>query len=309
LDSPARLTVLRDGVPTLLASSLLGAIRHCFRSYLNVEPNSPDEEQLFGTADRRGRIKVVDLRFEGAAEERIAVRLDRFTGTAAQDSLAREVVVPSGAMFVGAVWFDGTATERELTLLRSAIASVELLGIGAGRALGYGLCRLEFLDLKEVGRVFLSYAWEDEEHNEWVLHLADRLTKEGISVIFDRYDLRIGENVHVFMEQALDRAAKVLLVLTPVYKEKATTRTGGVGFEFSMITSELFETLASNKKFIPVLRRGTPGTSIPKVLLPFKYCDMTVDHLFERQFTELYGAIIGRTPLTRPISRFGNSDG
>jgi hypothetical protein len=111
------------------------------------------------------------------------------------------------------------------------------------------------------------------------------------------------------MEQALERAAKVLLILTPAYKEKATARTGGVGFEFSMITSDLFESLAKNKKFIPVLRRGTRGTSIPKVLLPFKYCDMTADHPFERNFTELYGAIIGKAPVQRPRSRFGGSNG
>ena len=62
--------------------------------------------------------------------------------------------------------------------------------------------------------------------------------------------LAFGDNVHLFMEQALDHAAKVLLILSPLYKEKATARTGGVGLEFSMITSELFESLARNKKFI-----------------------------------------------------------
>jgi hypothetical protein len=166
LDSPAKLAGSGEGVPTLIAHSLLGAIRHSFRLYMNVEPGSFDEEQLFGTAERMGRIRVVDMRFEGAPEERIAVRLDPLTGSGMQDSLFREVVVPSGAMLVGAVWVHGTATDRQLTLLRSAIARVELLGIGAHRARGYGLCRVELIDLEEVGRVFVSYAWEDEEHNE-----------------------------------------------------------------------------------------------------------------------------------------------
>ena len=253
-DSPAKVSGSGEGVPTLLASSLLGAIRHCFLSYASSDPDPADKDQLFGTAERRGRIRVVDLRFEGTPGDHVGVGLDRFTGTTTEHALFHEIVVPAGAMLIGAVWADETVTDRQLTLLRAAMTSIELTGLGAGRAGGYGLCRLEFVNLKEVGRVFLSYAWEDEEHNEWVLQLADRLTKEGISVIFDRYDLHLGDNVHLFMEQALDHAAKVLLILSPLYKEKATARTGGVGLEFSMITSELFESLARNKKFIPVVK-------------------------------------------------------
>jgi CRISPR/Cas system CSM-associated protein Csm3 (group 7 of RAMP superfamily) len=308
-DSPARISGSGVGVPTLLGSTLKGLIRHCFRSYLGIEPGSADEAQLFGTAESRGRISLIDMRFEGTPEGHCSVQLDPYSKTAAPDSFCQEMVVPAGAMLLGAVAVDEAVTDRQITLLRAAMSSIEVFGIGAHRARGYGWCRVEFVDLHEVGRVFISYAWEDEEHNEWVLRLAERLTKEGVSTIFDRYDLSFGENVHVFMEQAIDRAAKVLLILTPTYKAKASARAGGVGFEFSMITSELFENLARNKKFVPVLRRGTRQTSIPKSLLPFRCCDMTQDRQFERKFSELYGAIVGNPPMQRPRSRFGNPDG
>lgn len=78
--------------------------------------------------------------------------------------------------------------------------SLELIGIGKEVHLAYGRCHVEFIDLREVGRVLLSYAWEDEVHNQWVESLADRLTKEGISVLFDRYDVQIGNNIQVYME-------------------------------------------------------------------------------------------------------------
>ena len=38
-------------------------------------------------------------------------------------------------------------------------------------------------------KVFISYAWESEEHREWVKALADRLLSDGIDAVLDQYDL------------------------------------------------------------------------------------------------------------------------
>lgn len=300
LESPAKLSVV-NGVPTELASSLMGRIRHCFRTYLNV--TETDEDDLFGTPDRRGRIVVKELAFQGSPDSTVSVAIDRLTGVAKSGTLTEEQTVPAGSTIVGAVWIDAAISDRQRMLLESAILTIELTGLGRGQTRGYGQCRVDFVDLTSVGRVFISYTWEDESHNEWVLQLADRLTKEGISVVFDRYDLSIGDNVHTFMERAVERANKVLLILTPNYKDKATARRGGAGFEFSLITSELFDSLAENKKFLPVLRRGDAASSVPPILKPYMYCNMVDDNSYERAFTDLYAAVLGAPSVRRPQQR------
>lgn len=49
-------------------------------------------------------------------------------------------------------------------------------------------------------KVFISYAWESEEHREWVKALADRLLADGIEAIVDQYDLGLGNRLSQFME-------------------------------------------------------------------------------------------------------------
>ena len=52
-------------------------------------------------------------------------------------------------------------------------------------------------------KVFISYAWENEEHREWVKALADRLLSDGIDAVLDQYDLELGDRLPQFMEQSV----------------------------------------------------------------------------------------------------------
>src|SRR5258708_12472669 len=36
-------------------------------------------------------------------------------------------------------------------------------------------------------QVFISYSWDDEEHKEWIIQLANKLSSKGIHVILDRF--------------------------------------------------------------------------------------------------------------------------
>lgn len=85
--------------------------------------------------------------------------------------------------------------------------------------------------------VFIHYSWDNESHKKWTLFLADRLIADGIEVIFDRYDLKLGSNNNYFMEK-IETADKVLLIMTPDYKIKADNRTSGIGYEYQIISSE-----------------------------------------------------------------------
>jgi len=109
--------------------------------------------------------------------------------------------------------------------------------------------------------------------------------------------------MHVFMERSIQHAKKILLILTPLFKEKADERKGGAGYEFSMIASELFDSLANNNKFLPVVRRGTYKLCTPTILRPFLACDMSDDHVFEQKYSELYSAILGKSSVERPECR------
>ena len=99
--------------------------------------------------------------------------------------------------------------------------------------------------------VFIHYSWDSESHKKWTLFLADRLISDGVDVIFDRYDLRLGSNNNYFMEK-VELADKVLLVMTPEYKIKADNRTSGVGYEYQIISTEFSKNISLNTKFIPV---------------------------------------------------------
>lgn len=114
-------------------------------------------------------------------------------------------------------------------------------------------------------KVFISYAWESEEHREWVKALADRLLSDGIDAVLDQYDLELGDRLPQFMEKSVRSSDYVLIVCTPTYKQKADERIGGVGYEGHIISGELFSQ-RNERKFIPVLKEDSVEDSIPAFL-------------------------------------------
>jgi len=152
----------------------------------------------------------------------------------------------------------------------------------------------------KITTVFISYSWDNEEHKKWVLNLADKLTENGgVYVILDRYDLKAGKAMTQFMEKAVNQADKVLLIMTPNYKDKADNRVGGVGYEYSMITQELYEK-QDNEKFIPIRREGKYDECAPKFLKQYISHDMTNDATFESDFNYLLRIIYDEPEIKRP---------
>ncbi len=116
-----------------------------------------------------------------------------------------------------------------------------------------------------VPKVFISYAWETEDHRAWVKSLADKLLSDGIEAILDQYDVSPGDRLPQFMEQSVSAADYVLIVCTPTYKKKADGRMGGVGYEGHIISNELYSK-SNERKFIPLLKEGEPEESMPSFL-------------------------------------------
>lgn len=133
-------------------------------------------------------------------------------------------------------------------------------------------------------RVFFSYSHDNDEHKKWVLHAANDLLARGFEPILDQTHLKPGKDILHFAESAVESSDYVLMICTPNYALKANNRTHGVGWEVSIITSELFD--GAEGKFIALLKSGEPQTSIPKFMKNKLYVDVRKDR-FGKAWDEL----------------------
>lgn len=150
-------------------------------------------------------------------------------------------------------------------------------------------------------RVFVSYSHESEDHKAWVLRLADRLIRNGVDVILDQYDLRLGEDLPGFMESGLSGADRVLAISSDGYVLKANSRRGGVGYERRILTADLMDNLDSSR-VIPIIRDNseTGMRVLPTFLGSALYIDFRDDDRFERNYVELIHEIFGEQIIARP---------
>lgn len=142
-------------------------------------------------------------------------------------------------------------------------------------------------------KVFISYSWEDEAHKQWVKSLTDRLIENGIDATLDQYDLTLGDRLPVFMEQSITTADYVLIICTPTYKEKADNRKGGVGYEGHIISGELFAK-GNERKFIPVIRKGSANTALPTYLSGKLGIDLSESADDDSNFRDLVTTLWGK---------------
>ena len=92
-----------------------------------------------------------------------------------------------------------------------------------------------------IPEVFISYSHDNEEHKEWVLQLATRLRSNGVDVILDRWNVKIGSNLAAFMEKGLTEAHRVICICSDKYVEKANNGIGGARYEKQIISAEYLQ--------------------------------------------------------------------
>lgn len=152
-------------------------------------------------------------------------------------------------------------------------------------------------------KVFISYSWSSPQHEQWVLDLAERLSRDGVIVVLDKWDLKEGQDKHVFMEQMVNDAGikKALVVCDSVYQTKANNRKGGVGTETQLISKEVYES-TGQEKFIPIIREydslGNP--CIPHYMASRIYIDLSSDEKFEENYQKLIRNLYDKPSLKRP---------
>ena len=142
---------------------------------------------------------------------------------------------------------------------------------------------------EDTPKVFISYSWDGEAHQKWVLNLATKLRENGIDAILDQWELDLGKPIPNFMENSVAKSDRVICIITPKYNEKSINLHGGVGYEYSIISAEIMDKI-DTQKFIPLLKEGN-NENIPKSLKGRMYIDMRDDSSFEYRLEELLRGI------------------
>ncbi|MDA2051621.1 SEFIR domain-containing protein [Bacillus cereus] len=152
-------------------------------------------------------------------------------------------------------------------------------------------------------KVFISYSWTTEEHEEWVLNLATRLRENGVDIILDKWDLKDGQDIYAFMESMVraEETDKVLVICDKGYKERANLRKGGVGTETQIISPQIYEDV-KQEKFIPIIaERNEVGEAyIPTYMSTRKYIDLSSPDNFETAYEALLRNLYERPQYRKP---------
>ena len=151
-----------------------------------------------------------------------------------------------------------------------------------------------------IPKVFISYSWTK---SDLVLQVANRLMSHGVEVVLDKWDLKEGQDKYVFMEQCVNNSdiTKVLIFCDKTYTEKANNRTGGVGDETVIISSEVYGKV-TQEKFIPIItERDEDGKEyVPAYIKTRIYIDFSNPDIFEEEYEKLVRNIYNKPLYRKP---------
>lgn len=149
---------------------------------------------------------------------------------------------------------------------------------------------------------FISYSWDNEAHKAWVKALAARLRADGVESIIDHWVTVPGDQLPAFMERAIRTSDYVLIICTPVYKERSEGRIGGVGYEGDIISAEILQK-GNHRKFIPVLRTPSWAEASPGSLSGKYYIDLREGPTFDTQYQDLLNTLLGKREKAPPVTQ------
>lgn len=151
----------------------------------------------------------------------------------------------------------------------------------------------------DVKKVFVSYSWDNENHQRWVMNLVNLLRRNGVDATFDKFETQSG-TMHLYNMMVSNIRDKdyVIIVLTENYAKKANTLQGGVGFE-TLLTFPLL--IKEPNKLIFILRHnGNFEDVFPFHLNGWYAIDFSDDSKFNESFKELLHRIEG-VPLYEKV--------
>lgn len=142
---------------------------------------------------------------------------------------------------------------------------------------------------KKHPHIFISYSWDNDEHQEWVMGFAEKLRSNGINAQMDRY-LTPGRDLVKFMQDEIRESDIVLVIITPNYKKKSESGVGGASYEKGIISHEIYNN-QDTAKFIPVLKEGEFATACPDFMSGRKGFDFSTTEKYDAGFADLLKAL------------------
>ena len=149
--------------------------------------------------------------------------------------------------------------------------------------------------------VFISYAWEIKSKAQ---ALANRLMADGIQVIADFYEVKLGNNLTAFMQRLVndETIEKVLVLCDRTYRDKANSFEGGVGTEATIISPELYGKVNRTKFIGVVMERDEAGKPyLPTMLKPNLFVDLSDSDSELQEYRKLVKELWGVPVVEKPM--------
>lgn len=148
-------------------------------------------------------------------------------------------------------------------------------------------------------KVFISYSWDNESHQNWVVELANSLRKSGIDANVDVFYVH-GEttNLNKMMVKEISTSDHVIVVLTEEYKNKVVNWNGGVGFESELLLPALSGQVDNNKLIFVMRHKGDYQMVFPPQYTGYYAIDFSDESRFSLKLKELLHRIY-QEPLYR----------
>ena len=141
-------------------------------------------------------------------------------------------------------------------------------------------------------KVYISYAYESDEHNEWVRKLAERLRGDGVDAILDQWAIRPGDHIQQRQDQWVRESEAIGLVLTDWYLYR-TQIDSGVAFEFNLIEQRV-EMGEDAPRLIPIDRALEKVEDLPSILAGRFMLRFRTEEESEASYSQLLDALLGR---------------
>ena len=151
----------------------------------------------------------------------------------------------------------------------------------------------------EHPKLFISYSHDNDKHKTWTLKLATDLRQHfGVDVMLDQWDLRIGGDLSLFMEQGLSESSLVLCICSDEYVRKANAGIGGSGYEKMILTKSLLKN--TNIDYIIPVMRCNADKDLPVFLGTKLYIDFSEDSEYLSKLGELLARIYNEDIASKP---------
>lgn len=152
-------------------------------------------------------------------------------------------------------------------------------------------------------KAFISYAWTSPEFKERVREWAERLLEDGVDVLLDEYALKDGHDLNHYMEKMVadPGVTHVIIFSNSDYADKADTRSGGVGTESQIISSETYKRTEQNK-FIPIVCefKDSGEAALPIFLKSRKWINFSNEEHVSNNWEQLIRTLWNRPAFEKP---------